>query len=150
MSKKDVITTILGKGCVVHGGFEAKGSTRIDGTVNGDVKVGGILVVGVDGKIAGDVDAHSVIIGGEVTGNIVTVEKAELTETAKVIGDLKTTIIVIDENAIFQGKVDMSQDTNPRKRSGNKATGVTGRKSAKIALQEAMKEMQESELVELD
>ena len=143
MSKKDSeiqISTLLGKGTVVEGDFSADGSVRIDGTVNGDVSVEKALIVGATGSITGNVAAKTVIIGGEVIGDIDAPEKAELTETAKVIGDIGTSVIVIDEHAVFQGKCDMNQAV-PDKRVRAKAVR-TGRKTAKAAIAEALKEVE--------
>ncbi len=102
------ITTIIGKDAVCDGGITAPGSVRIDGVVKGSVKVTGALVAGPDSVIEGDVEAASVLIGGVVNGNITAPEKTELTQTAKITGDITTGIIVIDEKAIFQGKCNMN------------------------------------------
>ena len=143
MNKKDneiQISTLLGKGTVLEGDFSAKGSVRIDGKVNGDVTVEQALVVGATGSIVGNISAKSVVIGGEVIGNVDAPEKAELTETAKVIGDLATAVIVIDEHAVFQGKCDMNQAA-PDKKVKAKAVR-TGKRTAKAAIVEALKEME--------
>lgn len=140
------ISTILGKGCVLNGDFNADGSARIDGTVNGNVIVKGMLILGVGGKIIGDIEATGVIIGGHVIGNIDAPEKLEVSAHAKVIGDIKTKILVIDEKAIFQGKCDMYQEEAGKKaatvKPGAKATRA-GKKSAKAAIAEALKEVEE-------
>ena len=72
--------------------------------------------------------------------------KAELTASAQVLGDIVTTVIVIDEHAVFQGKIDMNQ-TVPDKKGKIKAakTVKAGRKSAKAAIAEALKEVAEEE-----
>ena len=133
------ITTIIGKECVLEGDFQAGGSVRLDGTVEGNVKVEGHLLVGATGKIHGNIEALSAVIGGEVTGNVTAPEKVELTSTARVIGDLRTNAIVIDEKAIFQGKCDMNQEeAKPKKRPAKEKKA--GKKSAKDALREALKE----------
>ena len=103
------ITTLIGEGAQLTGGFTAPGSARVDGHIGGDVAVEGTLIVGITGKITGNVTAEAVLIGGEVQGNIEAPQKAELTGTAKVMGDIKTAVIVIDENAVFHGKCDMEQ-----------------------------------------
>ncbi len=140
------INTILGKGCVLNGDFNADGSARIDGTVNGNVIVKGMLILGVDGKIIGDIEATGVIVGGHVIGNINAPEKLEISSHAKVFGDIKTKILVIDEKAIFQGKCDMYQEEVTGKKAavkpGVKATRA-GKKSAKAAIAEALKEVEE-------
>ena len=112
MKKNNVnakISTILGKGTVLNGDFNADGSARIDGTVNGNVVVKGMMILGVDGKINGDVQATGALIGGSVVGNVDAPDKLEMSSTAKVLGDIKTKVLVIDEHAIFQGKCDMYQ-----------------------------------------
>lgn len=145
-SLKAKISTILGKGCVLNGDFNADGSARIDGTVNGNVIVKGMLILGVDGKIIGDIEATGAIIGGHVIGNVEAPEKLEISSHAKVIGDIKTKILVVDERAIFQGKCDMYQE----EATGKKATAKpsvkatrAGKKSAKAAIAEALKEVEE-------
>lgn len=143
--KKDnaVITTILGKGCVVNGDFTVKQSARIDGEILGDVCVTGTLIMGTGARIDGNIEAEEAIIGGDVVGNIQAQNRVELTVTAKVIGDITTNVIIIDENAIFQGRCNMNQDAPQRKNPAVKRAIKEGRRSAKAALQEALREVQE-------
>lgn len=142
--KKDdtVITTILGKGCVVNGDFTVNQSARIDGEILGDVYVAGTLIMGAGARIDGNIEVGEAIIGGDVVGNIVAQNKVELTVTAKVIGDITTNVIVIDENAIFQGMCNMNQDAPRRKNPAAKKAVKEGRRSAKAALQEALREVE--------
>ena len=135
------ISTLIGSGSVCDGDFRCPGSARIDGTVNGDVNVDGVLVVGTLGKVNGDVFAKSVQIGGEVVGDVKAPERAELTATARVLGNLTTNVIVIDENAVFQGSINMNQEIPDRKEKGfafRKAV-KEGKKSASLAVSEALK-----------
>ena len=135
------INTLIGAGAELNGDFTLDGSARIDGKIGGNVTVTGSLILGAGSVVTGEVQAASVLIGGEVTGNITAPEKAELTAAAKVLGDIATKVIVIDEHAIFQGKIDMNQ-TVPDKKGKAKAAKATraGRKSAKAAIAEALKE----------
>jgi len=151
MSKKETsINSILGKDSEFIGEFITKGSARVDGSVNGNVKVSGLLIVGVSGYINGNVEAHDALIGGEVLGNITTEGKTELSSTARVLGDINNKTIVIDENAIFQGKCNMNQDLSDAKRrktATSKAIRM-GKRSAKDAIAEALKEVEEDEKLE--
>lgn len=136
------ITTLLGQGSEFLGDVTAQGSIRVDAKVAGNVSATGTLIVGAAGSIDGNIEANAVLIGGEVLGNIVATEKAELTATAKVLGDITTKVIVIDEKAIFQGKCDMNQEM-PERRGKVSAKAVrAGKKSAKAALAEALKEVE--------
>lgn len=138
------ISTLLGKDTECVGDFTAKGSVRLDGKINGDVTVTGALIIGASGSVSGNITAESVVIGGEVMGNVAAPEKAELTETAKVLGDISTKVIVIDEHAIFQGKIDMNQEVPGKKPKPNAKVIRAGRKSAKAAIAEALKEVEEA------
>lgn len=139
------INSIIGAGAVVEGDFAAQGSTRVDGVINGNVTIQGILVLGAGGKVNGNVEAASAIIGGEVLGDIKVSDKLEVSATAKVLGNIATKILVIDENAVFQGKCDMNQEVPNMKKHGKTAKAVSraGKKSAKEAIKEALKEAEE-------
>lgn len=142
--KQVQISTLIGKGSELAGDFSVEGSARIDGKVNGNVTVTGMLIVGSTGSVSGNVTAKAVVIGGEVLGDVNAPEKTELTATAKVLGDITTAVIVIDEKAIFQGKCDMNQ-VAPDKKAKSRAVKAAraGRKSAKAAIAEALKEVEE-------
>ncbi len=144
MRKGEVqITSIIGMGAECNGDFTASGAIRIDGTVNGNVIVTDMVILGATGCINGDISAQKVVIGGEVYGNLNVPEKVELTSTARVIGDITTNGIVIDEKAIFQGRCDMNQDAGKRPRPSSKVVKA-GKKSAKLVVAEALKEMEEA------
>ena len=103
------IGTIIGPGAVIEGPLTTKDSTRIDGTVKGNVTISGALVVGQEAKVYGTVSAMNVYVAGEVNGNITAPQgKVEISDTGSVIGDITCKGIIIDENAVFQGKCDMT------------------------------------------
>ena len=143
--KQVKISTLIGKGSELVGDFSVKGSARIDGKITGNVTVAGTLLVGATGSINGNVSANAIVVGGEVLGDIAAPEKTELIATARVLGDITTKIIVIDENAVFQGKCDMNQ-VAPEKKAKVKVApkaARAGKKSAKAAIAEALKEVEE-------
>lgn len=140
------IGTLIGKGTSFIGNFSAMDGARIDGSIDGNVVTKGVLVVGAEGIITGNIESKSAMIGGTVYGNIVVEDKVVLTATAKVLGDIATSVIVIDEHAIFQGNCDMRQDGSETKKNRIATRdSKNSRKSAKFALQEALREAQENE-----
>lgn len=142
MRKRETqISTIIGMSAVCEGDFSSGGSIRIDGTVNGNVTVADTLIVGASGCIHGDIAAQKVVIGGEVYGNLNVPEKIELTSTARVIGDMTTGGLVIDEKAVFQGRCDMNQDASKKVRPNNRAVKAM-KKTAKSAIAEALREVE--------
>ncbi len=139
------INSILGSGSDLQGNFNAEGSARVDGIVNGDVKVTGTLIVGSTGKICGNVEAEAVIIGGEVHGNIFAPQMAELTEKAKVTGDVTTKDIEIDDAAVLLGRCNVYEDTPDGKTKlvipkSAKPSDRPVKRTAKEALQDALRE----------
>lgn len=101
------INTVLGKDAMLEGNFHAKGTTRIDGMVQGDVAVEETLILGASGKITGNVQAASIMVGGNVQGDLYAKEKIEISATGKVAGNIRTKKLIIDENAVFQGNCNM-------------------------------------------
>lgn len=151
MKKQELqITTIIGRGAVCNGNFSAEGSIRIDGTVQGDVTISGTLIVGVAGYINGDVNANVVIVGGEINGNVNAPEKTELTSTARMIGDIVTNTIVIDEKAVFQGNCNMNQDVSGKRPRPSSRALKASKKTAKAAIEEALREVEEADRQETD
>lgn len=139
--KSTKVTTLVGSGAELNGDFSAKESARIDGRINGNVVVEGTLILGSGSYVGGSITAEVASIGGEVYGDINAPAKVELTETAKVIGDISTAVIVIDEKAVFQGKIDMNQDVPARGKPKKVKAKPAVKKSAKAALAEALKEV---------
>lgn len=143
LGKKDVnvkISTIIGRGSECYGDFTSTGSIRMDGIVNGNLSVGGTVIIGATGVVNGNISAKAAIIGGQVLGNVVAPEKVEMIATAQVFGDVTTAVLVIDEKAIFQGRCNMNKEVPSagKAKSGLKAVRA-GRKTAKAAIVEALK-----------
>lgn len=103
--------TIIGAGTVVEGVLKASASTRIDGTVNGDITSEGVVVIANEGVVNGNITAADVKISGSVKGNLIISGKTELVSSGRLIGDIKTGSLSIDETAVFQGNCKMNSVT---------------------------------------
>ena len=130
------ISTLLGKGSVVNGDFAAPGSARIDGKITGNVNVEGTLVIGTSGVIKGNVKCSGIIVGGDIEGNVIAPERAELSSTSRIIGDIHTGNIIIDEKALFQGKIVMSENGVPERDRDKLSYKAKERKDLKKAASE--------------
>lgn len=110
MSKLDPVKELnmIAAGTTVEGKIRTQGSVRVDGKVIGEVTAGEVLAVGQTGEIEGNVTAKNLTVGGKIRGSINVAEKAVLEGKAVVRGDLRAARLVIDEGAIFDGKVSMS------------------------------------------
>ncbi len=84
---KQGIGTVIGAGTAVTGIASLKGSIRIDGTVNSNVRCEETVVLGEDGRIDGSVFAKKVLAAGEITGNI-EADKVVLETSARVGGEV--------------------------------------------------------------
>jgi cytoskeletal protein CcmA (bactofilin family) len=107
MKKKDQVIAFLGKGTEFEGKLTFHGITRIDGHFKGDILTDGHLIVSEQGLVEADVHASSIIISGEVHGNISADQRVDIHAPAKVFGDIQAPSVVIDEGVIFEGRTRM-------------------------------------------
>lgn len=104
--------TIIGLGTVINGDIKSEAAIiRIDGEVNGDVSTKGELIVGVNGIVNGNISVASLNLGGYIKGNVDAIEKIDIMAKGKLVGDISTKLLSMDETAIIQGQVNMTQET---------------------------------------
>lgn len=141
---KITIAAIIGRDVVCNGDFTSQESARIDGTVEGNVIVGGTLIVGERGVVNGNVSARAAVIGGKVYGNVDAPERIELTTTATLIGDMKTAAVVVDDGAVFHGHCDMGRESGETEVQSPVQPDKKEKKSAKSAFFKALRELKEA------
>jgi cytoskeletal protein CcmA (bactofilin family) len=90
---------MLSAGTEVKGDIITNGDFRIDGSLNGDVKCTGKLVIGTTGFINGKIECQNAEISGEVNGSIVATELIILKETSKFTGDILANKLTVDAGA---------------------------------------------------
>jgi len=105
----DVIETIVGFNSEIEGSVISQGSLRVDGKLFGDVDIKGNLIVGEKGFLNGEVKAKSVVVAGEIKGNITTLEKIEINKSGKIFGDIVSKFVVIEDGASFNGHCKMEK-----------------------------------------
>lgn len=103
----DSIDSLIGENIKIVGKIEGKGSLRIDGIVEGDIDYDGSIVIGIGGKVIGNIKTGELSLGGTVNGNIVSNSKVVILDTGTLIGDLEVPTVVIHENARFEGNCKM-------------------------------------------
>ena len=101
------LSTIIAKDSVFTGDMEVKGTLRVDGRIKGRIICDETVSIGATGEVEAEIDAKIVIVAGTVVGNIRTSEKIEMQAKAKVVGDVSTKNIVIEQGAIFHGSCQM-------------------------------------------
>jgi cytoskeletal protein CcmA (bactofilin family) len=100
----------IGKTIVICGEVKGSEDLLLDGRVEGTVSLGeNRLTVGPNAQIAADLSAKDVLIMGRVQGNVVATGRVELRSGCNLEGDIKALRLAIEDNAIFHGKVDLTQ-----------------------------------------
>jgi cytoskeletal protein CcmA (bactofilin family) len=106
--KEGRLSGYVGNGTVLTGETSFQAMLRIDGHLTGKVSSeSGTLIVGSSGRVDANVMVASAIVSGTVNGDIVAGEKIELTRTARVLGNIQTPRLVIEDGAVFEGACTM-------------------------------------------
>ena len=103
---------IIGQSVVMTGELTAKEDLTIEGRVDGKVELeNNVLTIGQNGTLKAQVLAKTVVVMGQVVGDITATESINIRETATVEGALVAPRIAIAEGASFQGMIDMRSST---------------------------------------
>jgi len=105
--EEEEVRAFLGKGAEFSGKLMFNGSVRIDGDFKGDIFGNGTLVVGEGAGIEADIHVDSVLVSGEVRGQIDVKKSLKIYSTGKLIGDVNTPSFAIEEGAFFDGTCHM-------------------------------------------
>ncbi len=101
------VTTVLGPGINWNGDLRGKGGVRIEGTLEGEIAVQGLVIIGETGKVTCETfKADTIIVAGAVSGQIIA-NKLEIRATGRVYGDVTTVSFATEEGAFLRGKVTM-------------------------------------------
>jgi len=99
---------ILSKDVEIKGSIKFTNELIIDGKIEGEIISDGILTVGENADIRGEIKTKSVTVLGKIHGNITVAERCELKARAQLVGDLKAARVIIEEGATFVGKSEVS------------------------------------------
>jgi cytoskeletal protein CcmA (bactofilin family) len=100
----------VGENSYFTGKFHINGSLRIDGRFEGKYLQAEQLYIGQNGKIKTNIEAVSVIVEGMVIGNITATSRVMLMPTARVLGDIRTPELIIQNGVILEGRCTISND----------------------------------------
>lgn len=102
---------LLGAGAEFEGKLTFKGTVRIDAKFKGSIVTNDVLVVGEHARIDAEITCGTVVVQGEVNGNIKAKTAVEIHHTGKVRGDLETPSLVVERGALFHGASKMDLGT---------------------------------------
>jgi cytoskeletal protein CcmA (bactofilin family) len=109
---------------VLSSDVEIKGSIKfqkellIDGKVEGEINSDGVLTIGENADIRGEIKTKSITVYGKVHGNITVGERCELKSKCTLQGDLKAARLIIEEGATFIGKSEVTSGALPKAAPG--------------------------------
>jgi cytoskeletal protein CcmA (bactofilin family) len=100
---------VLASDVEIKGTIKFETELIFDGKLEGDIlSEGGSLTLGKNADIHGELKTKSIVVYGTVNGNVSVLERAELKSTSQLTGELKAMRIVIEEGAIFIGKLEVT------------------------------------------
>lgn len=100
--------TAIGETMSIIGDIYSEEDLVINGQVRGTLDArNSLLTVGPNGKAESNVKAREVVILGSVKGDVEASSKITIRKEGSLVGNIKTTGIVIDDDAYFKGSIDI-------------------------------------------
>lgn len=103
-------TATIGKSVVVKGQLFSREDLYIDGEVEGSIEMQeSKLTVGPNGRVQAGIKAREIVALGTIHGNVEVGDKIDIRKDAKLVGDIRTVRIVIEDGAYFKGSIDIAK-----------------------------------------
>jgi cytoskeletal protein CcmA (bactofilin family) len=139
--EKDIVN--IGKSVVIKGELNGSEDLTIEGHVEGTIQLRDhVLTIGPNGRIKAQVFAKSVIVLGEVTGNVTASDKVDIRDNGSVDGDIISPRVAIAEGAHFRGSVDMQRKAQPQAKPSPQAQSAQAQQSAQQKEQQPQQQPQ--------
>jgi cytoskeletal protein CcmA (bactofilin family) len=102
------IRAFLGEGTQFKGVLSFAGAVRIDGHLEGEIVGDEVLIIGEPGQIKAEIEVGTLVVSGQVQGNITAKQRVELLRPSRVTGTIRTPCLVVAEGAVFNGNCEMA------------------------------------------
>jgi len=120
MPEREIKESLIAADLTIEGKIEGTGHVRIAGRFKGDVHVQGNLTIETGAKLTGGVRANTVVIGGELEGNIDGASRVELLESGVLNGDLKAGSLTVAAGSRMRGQVEFGWEDRAPAKTGMK------------------------------
>ncbi len=110
---KPQVYTVIAQDMALQGTIRGDGSVQIEGFVEGEITLNGVLTVTPTGRIKGPVKARTVRIAGTVLGDIEAEEHLRLSSTGVIEGNIKTPSLVVEDGGCLNGRAAMTKPKKP-------------------------------------
>ena len=98
----------IGKAVKINGQIFSKEDLYVDGDVEGTIELAeNKLTIGPSGRVQASVKAREVVVLGQIQGNVEAMDRLDIRKDAKLVGDIKTARIIIEDGAYFKGSIDI-------------------------------------------
>ncbi len=98
----------IGKAVKIVGDIYTKEDLNVDGDVEGKIEsTDNKITIGTTGRVQASVKAREVVIFGQVQGDVEAVDKVDIRREAKLVGNITTARISIEDGALFKGSIDI-------------------------------------------
>ena len=115
--RPDMKESVIASDLTIEGKIIGSGHVRIAGRFKGDVQVDGNLTIDTGATVDGQVRAQTVIVGGELKGNIENAKRVELLEGGVITGDVKAGSLTVAAGSRMRGQVEFGWDEDGKKSS---------------------------------
>ena len=109
---EEEIRTVLGPETVFRGTLRFRDSLKILGRCEGRIESSGFLIVGKGAEVLAEIKVGSLMVSGTVKGNVEALVQTEISATGKIIGNLRTAQLRIEDGTVFEGKVEMLKNSD--------------------------------------
>lgn len=117
--KEGRLSGFVGHGTTLSGETQFQAMLRVDGHLVGTVTSdSGTLIVGTNGQVDANVSVAAAMINGTVNGDVITSEKLQLGRTARVMGNIQSPRLIVEEGAILEGSCSMIRAMEAREKAG--------------------------------
>ena len=115
------LNALLGRGSEFDGKLSFEGTVRIDGKFTGTIVTSDVLVVGEGAHISAEIHCGTLIVHGEVTGDIHAKSLVEFHQPARVRGNVETPALMVEKGVLFDGQCKMESLGSPPPRAATPA-----------------------------
>ena len=103
----------IDEGSEIEGTYTFSGTVMLNGKFKGTIQTTGTLIIGDKGVVNATISAGTVLITGEVVGNVLATERVELRGKSRVFGDVEAPVVVVEEGVLFEGHCRMTKGRQP-------------------------------------
>jgi cytoskeletal protein CcmA (bactofilin family) len=111
IKESEKVETIFSESTSFDGILKFNTSIKIEGNFKGRIISKGYLMIGEKAKVKANIKANSIVIGGEVKGNVEAYDRLEMLPTGKLYGNIKTKKLKMADGVIFEGTCEMLGST---------------------------------------